>query len=240
MKDGSYRLPLMDTINVSWSKVSGAKEAIWAVFAMFLVIQIVIAVLMGMTTKGGTFHFFFNVISALIQFMASLSLIYLGIRRAQNKPIHYQMIKDVLTGRFILYIIGVYFLQVIILIPPIIIAGIGGYLVNRQTTPSFGTLTMSIIFFIVGFVLLLFLMMRTGLAYGAIVDKEANPMEAIRISFLATKGNVLPIFGSYLIGVCIMICCVITLGIGFIWGIPWVMIIYGEIYNRLITHQSVS
>jgi hypothetical protein len=37
----------------------------------------------------------------------------------------------------------------------------------------------------------------------------------------------------------IAIACTITLGIGFIWGLPLLFILYGEAYKRLSTRQDM-
>ena len=163
----------------------------------------------------------------------------MGIRRAQDMPVSYKMVREILTGRIILYLIVLYILQILICIPAALIAGIGVWLAHIQPEPSNAMLAIAVILYLTAFILFIFLTVRMGLAYGTVVDKKLNPWEAIKLSFKATKGNVWNLIGLYCLNVLVIFACAITAGIGLIWGLPWLLIVYGEAYKRLSTRQDM-
>jgi uncharacterized membrane protein len=86
--------------------------------------------------------------------------------------------------------------------------------------------------------LFIYLSARMWLSYGGVVDKNYNPLKALVSSFKATRGNALKLIGLFIISLVIIFVCAITFGIGFIWGFPWLFIIYGESYKSLFTTQD--
>lgn len=235
MTNSTYSLPVRETFKTAWAKVSGVKGSFWAVVGIFILAQIVVGFLGGLGGKGGVINFIFSLVGSLIQIVAGACLVYLGIRRAQDVPISYKSAKEVLNGRIILYIIGLYILQLVIFIPAAILAGIGVGLIHLSAEPSTFLDIIAIIFYIASVILFVFLSVRMWLGYGAVVDKNVNPWEAIKLSFKATDGNVWNLIGIYILSILIMLVCAITFGIGFIWGLPWLLITYGETYKRLST-----
>ena len=236
MIESTYRLPVMETVKAAWAKVSGAKGSFWAVVGLFFLIQIVIGILLGLTANYMAVNFILNVLTTLVQIAAGAGVVYLGIRRAQDIPIQYKMVKEVITARIILYIIVLYILQMLIFIPAGLIALLGLYLGDMQVMP---VKMISLVFYIAATILFIFLSIRMWVAYGAVVDKNLNPWEALKLSFKATESNVWNLIGIYLLCFLIFIVCTVTFGIGFIWGVPWLLIIYGESYKRLVTRQDI-
>jgi uncharacterized membrane protein len=238
MTEGTYSLPVIETVKAAWAKVGGSKGSIWAIIGILFLVQIIVNVLASFFGHG-LFLFIFNLISWLIQIIAAGSLIYLGIRRAQDMPIHYKMANDVLNTPTILSLIGVYFLQMIILIPAGLIAGVGAYFAHTEVEPSSFMRLLTSICFLLAVVWFIFFSVRTWLGFGAVVDKKLNPWDAIKLSFKATKENVLNLIGLYVINIFVALLCAITFGIGLIWGLPWFFINYGEVYKRLSTRQDM-
>ncbi len=236
MTESTYSLPVMETVKTAWAKVGGVKGSCWALLGLFILAMVIVGFLGSLGGKEGVIHFIFSFIGAIIQILAGGSLVYLGIRRAQDMPVSYKMAKDVLNARIILYLIGLYILQILIFIPAGILAGIGAALVHM--TSSFVHF-FAILCFLASIVLFIYLGVRMWLATGAIVDKNLNSWDAIKLSFKATRGNVWNLIGLYIITFCIVLVCTITIGIGYIWGFPWLLITYGEAYKRLSTRQDI-
>ncbi len=234
MTESAYSLPIMETVKAAWAKVHGTKKSVWAVILIFFLVQIVIGVLNSLGAKV-----LFGLINSLVQIIAAGSLVYLGIRRAQDMPVSYKMIKDILNIRMVLYLIGIQILQVIIFIPAGILVGIGTYFVYGQPEPSGMMELLAAVFYLVAAVLFIFLGVRMWIGYAAVLDKKLNPWEAIKLSFKATRENVWNLIGLYIINLFIVFVCALTLGIGLIWGIPWLLIIYGEAYKRLVSRQDI-
>ncbi len=228
MAQGTYSLPVRETVRTAWDKVGGVKGSIWAVIGIFFLIQVVLGICASLFAQG-----FFNFVSSLVQIVTGISLVYIGIRRAQGAPISYKMIKEVLTLRVFLCIIGLYILQTLIFIPAGIVLGIGIYLTQAQAESSTLMNLVGFLFDVAAIVIFIYLSVRLWIAYAVVVDKKANPWEAVKTSFKDTKGNVWNLIGLFIITMLILIGCAITLGIGLIWGLPWMLIIYGEVYKRL-------
>ncbi|HSW93922.1 MAG TPA: hypothetical protein VLJ15_06190 [Gammaproteobacteria bacterium] len=239
MTENTYSLPVMETVKTAWAKVSGTKGSFWAIIGIVFVAQFIVGFLGGLGTKGGAIDIIFSIISSLIQIMAGASLIYMGIRRAQDTPIRWKMVRDVLTGRIILYLILLYILEMVIFIPAGLLAGVGVWLLHMQPEPTLMMQVLAGVFFVATAILFIFLAVRLWLAYGTVVDKKSNPWEAVKFSFKATRCNVWKLIGLYFVNVLIALLCVITVGIGFIWGLPWFFIAYGEAYKRLSTRQDM-
>lgn len=232
MTESTYRLPVMETVKAAWAKVGGVKGSFWAVLGIFVLLLIIVNFIGNLGGKEGVIHTVFGLIAAVIQIVGGAALLYLGIRRAQDMPITYKTAKNVLNTRTILYIIGLYILQLVVFIPAGILLGIGIYF--NQTAPF-----IAFLFYLASVLLFIFLSVRMWLGYGIVLDKNLNPWEAIKLSFKATCDNVWNLIGLYLLTICIVIVCTITLGIGYIWGLPWLLIIYGEGYKRLSTRQDI-
>lgn len=228
MSDTTYNLPVLDTVSAAWAKVHGAKGTIWAVVGLFFIAQVVLAMLSNIPGL----MMISNLVSWIVQIMAGGSLVYVGIRRAQDAMIQFGMIKDVLVTRTILCLIGVAILEAIILIPSIILSFLG-IVVNMPSNPH-AMPALAGVFYILAFIYAVIVLVRMWLANGFIVDKKSGPWTAIKLSFKATKGNFWNLVGLIIIKLFIALLCGITLGIGFIWGLPLLMIIFGEMYKRLV------
>ncbi|HSW69666.1 MAG TPA: hypothetical protein VLI69_05910 [Gammaproteobacteria bacterium] len=224
----TYSLPVTETVKTAWAKVHGVKGSIWAVIGIFFVIQLILGICSNLGAQA-----FFSILSSIVQVLTGMSLVYLGVRRAQDAPIQYKMIKEILTLRTFLFIVGLYILQIIIFIPAGIVAGIGIYLVQAQAEPSTGMQIVGGLFYLAAAIIFVFLSVRLWLGYGAVIDKQLNPWEAVKFSFKSTEGNVWNLIGIMIINVLIIFVSALTLGIAFIWTMPWLLIIYGETYKRL-------
>lgn len=232
MTETTYNLPVIESIKVAWAKVSGAKGTIWAIFGIFFVAQMILVMLASLALKP-----LFTIILYIFQIMSAISLMYVGIRRAQDAPIRYTMVKEVLNVRTFFYFLGFYILELLVFIPPFLIAFLGGIaLAYGQNTGSAGLNLLAAALYLIAAIVFLILSVRLWLGFALIIDKNLNPWEALKGTFKSTKGNVWNLIGLTILMMLIMFACAITLGIGFIWGLPWLFILYGEVYKRLTSH----
>ncbi len=236
MTEITYSLPVIETVKSAWAKVSGAKGSIWAIFGLFF-LAILVTEFLGKLFAPGLFSF----IGTIIQLLAGAGLVYLGVRRAQDIPINFNMAKDVITLRIFLFIVGLLIIETLIYIPAGILSGIGFYFysLHPQAEPSIFMFLIIDLLYLASFILFIYLTIRMWLGYAFIVDKKLNPWEAIQLSFKMTSGNVWNIIGLFAIKIGVLFLCSLTLGIGFIWGLPWVLITYGEAYKRLSSRQDI-
>jgi hypothetical protein len=222
----------MDTIKLAWSKVYGAKGSIWAGFGILFVIMFCLGIIDGifqyaMPNIEPGIAFIVQVIGFLLQ----MGMVYLGIRRAQDLPINYRMMFRTFESSITIRIIGLYLLQVIILIIPMVLI-FAGIFINAADT-STGTLAISILLFIIGILAVIILGVRMMLSMGYVLDKGAGPIEALKLSFAASKANFWRIVGITLLETLIIIISAIPLGIGLIWTLPFGLLVYGVMYNTL-------
>lgn len=236
MTDTTYKLPVMDTIKLAWSKVYGAKGSIWAGFGIVFVIMFCLGLI------DGVFQYAWpniepavGFVVQVVGFLLQMGLVYLGIRRAQDAPINYRLIFRSFESRITIRIIGLYIMQVLILIIPMIFI-IVGIVINTADSSS-GTLAISILLFILGGVAVLILAVRMMLSMGYVLDRAAGPIEALKLSFAASKSNFWRMLGVTIIETLIIIVSAIPLGIGLIWTLPFGLIVYGVMFNLLTVNN---
>ncbi len=229
MTEMTYSLPVMESVKAAWQKVKGAKGTFWAIFGIFFIAEIIAAILSSIVLQP-----VFMVILYVLQILSTIALLYIGIRRAQDVPIHYTMVKEVLTIRTFLSTIGLYILQFFIFIPAILLTVLGYVaLMYSQNQPSPALNVVAFILYFLAVILFIALSLRMWLGLGFILDKKQNPVDALKNSFKATKGNAWNLLGLAIVNMFILFVSIITIYIGLIWGLPWLLIIYGEVYKRL-------
>lgn len=236
MTDNTYRLPIEETLKSSWQKVSGSKGIIWIAFAIVFLLTI------GINIVGGIFSIFtpkaafvINLLGSIATSLLTIGITYIGIKRAQDLPISYNLMLKVLEGATIWRVVGTYFLTIIIIAIPI---GIGfglttlAAMANSQLLPSL----LMILFGLAA----IYVSVRVGLGMAFVLDKDMNPWEAIKSSFRVTQGNFWRIIAIYIILELIVIISALPLGIGLIWTIPYSLIMYGSVYKNLSVNHPRS
>jgi len=149
----------------------------------------------------------------------------IGIFRALDKPIAASMIFYPIKQPKLMIKLLLFWLLIMLVMLPFVIIGM-----LASTLGPLLTLIINIPLGIVG----IYLMVRLRLGWGFILDKEVRPLEALKLSFNATRHNVLPLIILYVMNVAILIIGSIPFGIGLIWAIPYVLINYGVAYRKLM------
>jgi uncharacterized membrane protein len=73
-----------------------------------------------------------------------------------------------------------------------------------------------------------------------VLDTVTGPWEAIKQSFAITRHNFWRLCFIYLLVLLIFLGSILTLGIAFIWTIPFMVILYGVCYKNLADHVNVD
>lgn len=234
--DSSYRLPVFQTLQESWDRLKGAKGTFWLAFLLFFVIMFGLGFLDGIvSTFIPRIESLVSLINQIIGFLLGMGVMYIGIRRAQDLPISYDQLFHAFHGTLWLKIIGLYLLQVLILVIPIVLI-FGGVLLGAAS-PSSLALAFGVATCFVGTILTIYLAVRIMLSMAFVLDKEMPPFEALSSSFNATKSNFWAIIGLLLLYVLIVTVSAIPLGIGLIWTIPLGYICTGRVYKNLSQHS---
>lgn len=234
-------LPVGDTISGAWQKVSGTKGSVWgAILVMVLIVLLC-----------GLFQFLANTISPnagkvvnlviqIIVFLLEMGLVYIGIQRALDRPVDYRLMFRTFDFAIAIRAIGLYILQSLILLVPAVIMIAGGILfyTTQEADRTPAIIGLSGLLFIIGFIVTIYLYVRMWLAMAFVLDQGTGPWDAIKKSFCATKSNIWNLIGISIFMSLIIIVSAIPLGIGLIWTIPLGVIVYGEVYRRLLANVT--
>ena len=242
MADKKYLIPVRETITTAWHKVSGTKGSVWAGIGIIVLVGIGFAILEAITKAVPFINGLITIINQIVVFLLQMGLLYIGIKRAAEMPITYKLMYRTYELSMTIRVILVYILKILILLPSMILLIISVVL-NGLTTagsiqPSGLMTTLIVILFIIGFISLIYLSIRIALGMAFALDQEVNPWQAIKMSFAATNENVWRLIGIYIIQLIIVIISMIPLGIGLIWTIPFILILYGTIYQRLLINTK--
>lgn len=233
MSEERYLLPVWDTIAISWKKMYGIKKSIWAA------IGIIVAAIFLLSLVAGFLIALFPALENPIKFMTQIvtflfqiGITYIGIRRAFDLPVSYRNLFRTFEFDICWRVILTYILQIIIFIPSILLAFTAGYLYQPDATLTQQAIAIGCI--ILSLVSFLYFSVRMSIAMGFVIDKKINPWPAIKNSFIATRGNIWRLIGLFLVQFLILSLCALPMGIGLIWGIPLMVVLYGVVYKSLL------
>jgi hypothetical protein len=216
---------ISNVMKAAWDRVSGSKKTFWAVIGAAFLIMFILSLIFGMA-KSPLMDGIMKVIGAVIQAVLSWCLLYVGINRAEDKPIEFRMIRSVLSnGKMMLNLFLVLVLRLVAFIPAVIIGGIGAI----PNLPS----ALSFICFVVAAILYVFIAARLWLADAIVMDQQASSIDALKKSFHMTKNHVWELIGLFILTAVFLMISSIPLGIGLIWTLPFFFILYGVVYKTL-------
>lgn len=226
---GQASLPVWDTINSAWTKVSGSKSTFWGAIGIVAAIMFGIGILEGMTEKWWAIAGLLQIIGNVVGYFLQLGLVYIGITRAKDIPINYQMVFNTFDLQLALRVIGLYILQTLLFIIPVAVGGAGVFIYAMGGIMG----ALGAILVVVSIIGSIVLAIRLSLAIAFVLDAASAPLEAIKKSLSATDNNFWSLLGIYLLQFIILIVSMIPAGIGLIWSLPLVLICYGLIYKQL-------
>lgn len=230
MDNRVYLIPVWDTITTAWEKVHGAKKTFSASILLLILIMFGVGIVEGILKVVPGLSAIIRILGNTIAYLINVSLIYIGIKRAQDFPINYKMMFHAFHKDVFLRIAGLYILQALILAIPVALAAAGhGLLAAGSITFTL----LGILLLLTSFIASIVLFIRIGLSVGFVMDQQFNPWHAIKSSFAATRGNFWNLAGLFLLQSLIVMASAIPLGIGLIWTIPLCLITYGVMYQRL-------
>ena len=233
----SYSLPVVETITASWDKVAGSKGTFWAAFGILFVIVLALGFVTSILENASpTLGGLFNIVVAIINLLLQVGVIYIGILRAKDLPISYTFVFRAFEMNLGWKIIAVYVLQTLIFLPVIILL-----MVLCPILLVTGSSLSHASCYVLGFLsalALIYLGIRMVLSIGYVLDQGVGPIDAIKNSFAATRGNVLNLIGVFILQTIIVAVSMIPLFIGLIWTLPLGLIIYGMFYKRLSSSSN--
>lgn len=218
-------IPVWDSIVESWNKTYGVKGSFWAAFAIMIAIAIGFGIIEGLIPRTAILV---SLLSSLIAFLLRAGAIYMGILRARNAPVSYQQVFRAMRFNLGLKVVVVYILQVLISLPFVALIVIGAVVTALNHL-------VGAIICIIGMIALIYISVRIAFGMCYVVDKETGPWNAIKLSFNVTRNHVWSLIGVFLLFFCLFVISAIPLGIGLIWTLPCSFVLYGLLYQKLIS-----
>ena len=238
MANSTYVIPVKETLVSAWENVSGTKGTVWGAIGIFFLVAICLGVLAGIVKAiTPNAEFIIKSIANVVGYFMQMGILYIGIKHAQKAPINYRMVFHAFDWGIAVKIVLLYIIQFIIYLPVILFMVVGTLLYGLS--PTTGPLAMlSILSYIAAAALLVYLSVRISISMAFVLDKEVQPMDAVKSSFHATRGNFWHLLAIFILQFIVIAISAIPLGIGLIWTIPFGLICYGTVYNRLQTNSK--
>ncbi len=224
-------LPVWETMTAAWAKVSGTKSSMWGAILVTLLIGLGFAFLQSFLSHIKPVSLLLSMIAQIILLILQAGLIYIGIRRAFDLPFSYDLVFRGFDLNIALRIIGAYILQSIILMLPLILIFIFGFIAGYTQMHWIGMLGS-----IIGGIIIAYLIVRLLLVIPFVIDKVVGPWQAIVLSFRATRHHFWSLLAIVILTWIFLLICAIPFGIGLIWGLPFAFILTGMIYKILSTN----
>lgn len=242
MKTPPFSIPAI--MKASWRKVKGCKGKFCALFfSLTLVSQVARLLPQGVNRLSFSANSLLpasSLLSALVNQLAlQPSLGYLGLQRATDQELRYDMLRQVFNTPMMLKIAGLLAIKLALYLPALLIAA-GSFLAmwnfgfngsSYHLTAAEGNLGI-----MAGVALGYYLMMRLSLATAVVLMENKDPWSAVKTSFHMTapvQGRLITLQVTNL--ALAVFVTVLTLGIGLIWLIPYLYITQGMIYSQLKT-----
>lgn len=230
-----YALPIKETLNSAWTKVEGSKKT------FFIAFIILFAVMFGISLVEGVFQAinsglgsFAKIIANIVGYLLQMGFLYMGICRAKDQPLNYTLLFRAFNLMRALSIIGLYILEALIFFIPsmIIFASTFIYAIGFP-----GATLISVTLLALAIFAIVYIAIRLIPGIALILDKDVNPVAAVRESFRLTQGNAFNLFVITLVQIIAIAFGIITFGIGLIWMLPFSLITYGLIYRKLVENH---
>lgn len=244
VKQGNEQpLPIMEIIKKSWQAVHGTKR-IFLTISAILVVVVCTTMLIESKMAGFTHYlmltnlviYIANFFGTVIPIIMGLSMVYVGIQRASNRRIQWEMIKHVFNFDLLWKVIFLDLLQLIIVFPLVVLfygsLHFFDYFPKFESNIFFEFCRFSI--FVVSFLVMIYLVMRLYITKAIVVAERTTPWKTVKASFKATKSHVWKLFALFIINTLIIAISSIPFGIGLIWSVPFCFINYGATYKKLM------
>lgn len=264
MTNTTVRLPIEETLIESWKRVKGTKASYWAAYGIIALIYIAfsiadnvfIAPFIAPDIQTETNHIqvhlnhfpailngILGIIVTLVNSLLRIGVLLIGIERAKDQPISYKLMFQSLRFCTALRLLGYVIIQLFIIIglflPAVFLSASKSLLFANLNLPNFNAIT-TVLIYVITLSLGIFLSFRLSLSCAFILEKKVGLFSALKLSFRATRSNVLRLWFLYFILMLIIIISVIPFGIGLIWTLPLHAIIYGTVYKKLTANEQVG
>ncbi len=243
-----YILPIAETIETAWAKTKGTRATFWAAMGIAALILFFVYLCLSILPDAGWLSFLLGLMGQLIAALLLAGMIYIGLRVAFDLPIEYKNIFRSFQPDILLSLLGVALLKLLIMgifsllnmgIFALLAPDVMNYVMGPPTTTThYAAIPILVFLMFMSMLLAGYVVVRLMLASSFVLDKKVGPLIAIQKSFDATRHNFWQIAGILLLEQLIILLSMIPMGIGLIWTIPFMYVVHGVIYKRLLVNAS--
>ncbi len=217
MQTKEWDIEIGDLFSEAWARVDGSKMVIFGAFFIYAMALIVIQVITeGFTSSSTepsvldmTTSVTISILAMPITIPLVTGLIFLGIKRAQDKPIETTMVFDYFVKVWPLVILNIVMLILIYL---------GLFLL---VLPG------------------IYLSIAYAFAIPLSIEKNLGIWDSLELSRKSVTRHWFKVFFVYLLSTLAIIASIFTLGIALIWTVPLVMITYGILYREIFSDEQI-
>lgn len=235
MAETIYSLHIRETLATAWHKVKGSKKPFWQALTLIILVKFSFMLLTFVSIPMPLINSLVILIDQFVSLLFAAGLINLGIQRAFDLPMSYDQVFKPFQFNTFIRIIGLMILEMVIIFIPIFLL----IIFTLMMSTMFATLESSIAKFFVALpyvvitLIVIYLTFRMILGLAFVLQKNVGPWQAIKMSFQATRENVWRIFLLFILQQIIVIISAVPFGVGLIWAIPFMYILFGTIYKNL-------
>lgn len=243
-----YILPIAETIETAWAKTRGTRATFWAAMGVAALILFFVYLCLSILPDEGWLSSLLGLIGQLIAALLLAGVIYIGLRVAFDLPIEYKHVFRSFQPDILPSLLGVALLKLCIMgmfsflnvgIFALLAPDVMNYMIGSATTTThYAAMPLLVLLMLVSMLVAGYVVVRLMLASSFVLDKKVGPLIAIQKSFTATRHNFWQIAGILLLEQLIILLSMIPMGIGLIWTIPFMYVIHGVIYKRLLVNVS--
>lgn len=221
-----YDFLIFDVLKEAWTGIKGFKATNLAAYTIMFLPSFIAGLLSNLFDDNHTAALLITLTGTVVSYPLIAGYMILGIKRAANLSTTALMILDYFKDT--LRIIGLVITQGIMYFFPF---AIGILLTTVATKTQTG---LSILLQIAGlgfFLFAIYLFVSYTFALSLLVEKRLSIWSALEVSRQAVSQHFFKIFMVLFLAAVILVLSAIPLGIGLIWTIPFMNILFGVLYR---------
>jgi hypothetical protein len=235
-----YSLNYKQLFKESWQLTKGAKRTFWlAILFYFLISTASQAIGFGLSLlKLPLVDFIYNAISNLgINYPLAAGLWVLAIQRATGNSIKASTLFSAINWYNIRHIF-VICLWLLLLVLLVVIPAMGILIITHTFSPTGEILNYKLLFgiIILAAIIIFYFFMTYLMAIPLVASQRISGWHALTLSRLAINQHFFKVVLLCIIGIFILsVSGILTLGIAWIWLLPWVFIVNGKLFATLFS-----
>jgi hypothetical protein len=221
-----YDFLIFDALKETWARIKGFKATNLGAYTIMFLPSFIAGLLSSLFDDNHAIALLITLTGTVISYPLIAGYMMLGVKRAANLPVTTLMVLDYFKDT--LRIIALIITQGIMYFFPFAI----GILLTTVATKTQAGLNILLHIMGLGFFLFaIYLFVSYTFALPLLVEKRLSIWSALEISRQAVTQHFFKIFMTLLLAAIILVLSAIPLGIGLIWTIPFMNLLFGALYR---------